>query len=326
MKKITVLFLVMIISCFVLTGCTKKEEGKLLDEYAPFEFTFKYPKEGYEFKPDLTNTKYVKGDLINEDKNFVITFKFSDKSEAGINNSIKANKDRENFKKTNYTSFGGYEYYDKNDYYGVSLLDEKSSEDQNYALIVSIKKKNYTKELDFKELIESKDFKNIMKSINFRTDITGKKLDGVLSDNHKILVKYLKDGDDYTVKQYPESLAGVMNSYRLKDDKSLSSGANFRVEYSELEKTYKNMDGVLGHRKEIFNDKYEDADLYGLKVKQKMDDYTNSMYSRYSTGFFEKDGKIFSYYFTIYKNTKDEIAKKLVNDVINNMEIYDATK
>lgn len=326
MKKIIVLCLVMVVSCFVVTGCAKKEEGKLTDLYAPFEFTFKYPKDGYEFKPDLEHTKYVRGDLINESKNFVITFSFADKSEAGMKSSMEANSDRDNYRKTNYTDFGGYEYYDKNSYYGISLLDEKSSEKQNYALVVSIRKKNYTKDLDFKELLDSKDFKGIMKSIKFRTDVEGKKLDGVLSDNHMLLVKKLSDGDGYVVKQYSDSLTGVMTSYQIKDGKYNPSGAFFRVEYSDLKKLYNDMDGVLKHRKDVFDDEYVDSDLYGLKVKEKVSDYSNSTYSRYSTGYFEKDGEVFSYYFTINEDVKNEIGKKLVNDVLDNMEIYDVSK
>ena len=89
-KKIIFSVLAILITlCLILTGCGKnkkdenkedenKETAKLVDEYAPFEFTIKYPKDaGYKFEADLENTPYVAGKLINEEKNIKISFNFS---------------------------------------------------------------------------------------------------------------------------------------------------------------------------------------------------------------------------------------------------------
>jgi len=70
-KKIIFSVLAILITvCLILTGCGKnkedenKETAKLVDEYAPFEFTIKYPKDaGYKFEADLENTPYVAGKL-----------------------------------------------------------------------------------------------------------------------------------------------------------------------------------------------------------------------------------------------------------------------
>lgn len=76
-KKIIIISVlaILITVCLILTGCGKnkkdenKETAKLVDEYAPFEFTIKYPKDaGYKFEADLENTPYVAGKLINEEK------------------------------------------------------------------------------------------------------------------------------------------------------------------------------------------------------------------------------------------------------------------
>ena len=74
-KKIILSVLAILITiCLILTGCGKnkedenKEIAKLVDEYAPFEFTIKYPKDaGYKFEADLENTPYVAGILLNEE-------------------------------------------------------------------------------------------------------------------------------------------------------------------------------------------------------------------------------------------------------------------
>lgn len=67
---ISVLVLCIIIVCCVKNkGDKNMETAELVDEYAPFEFTIKYPKDaGYKFEADLENTPYVAGKLINEEK------------------------------------------------------------------------------------------------------------------------------------------------------------------------------------------------------------------------------------------------------------------
>lgn len=91
-KKIILSVLAILITlCLILTGCGKnkedenKETAKLVDEYAPFEFTIKYPKDaGYKFEADLENTPYVAGKLINEEKNIKISFNFSKTYESSM--------------------------------------------------------------------------------------------------------------------------------------------------------------------------------------------------------------------------------------------------
>ena len=90
-KTILSVLAILITICLILTGCGKnkedenKETAKLVDEYAPFEFTIKYPKDaGYKFEADLENTPYVAGKLINEERNIKISFNFSLKFDTSV--------------------------------------------------------------------------------------------------------------------------------------------------------------------------------------------------------------------------------------------------
>ena len=84
-KKIIFSALIIVVAlAIILVFCLKNKEdknmeiAKLVDEYAPFEFTVKYPKDaGYKFEADLENTPYVAGKLIIEERNINISFNFS---------------------------------------------------------------------------------------------------------------------------------------------------------------------------------------------------------------------------------------------------------
>ena len=72
-KKIIFSVLIIVVAlAIILVFCFKNKEdknmeiAKLVDEYAPFEFTVKYPKDaGYKFEADLENTPYVAVKIIN---------------------------------------------------------------------------------------------------------------------------------------------------------------------------------------------------------------------------------------------------------------------
>ena len=114
-KKIIFSVLAILITlCLALTGCgankedknkedKNKEVAKLIDEYAPFEFTIKYPKDaGYKFEADLENTPYVAGKLINEEKNIKISFNFSKTYESSMKKEKENKSSKENYTETNY--------------------------------------------------------------------------------------------------------------------------------------------------------------------------------------------------------------------------------
>lgn len=170
-KKIILSVLAILISiCLILTGCGKnkedenKEIAKLVDEYAPFEFTIKYPKDaGYKFEADLENTPYVAGKLINEEKNIKISFNFSKTYESSMKKEKENKSSQENYAETNYTKLGGYEYYDKFNYYGVSLLN-KNEEGSCLQVIVKISKnKNNGAKLDVTEFAKTEELKKYLK-------------------------------------------------------------------------------------------------------------------------------------------------------------------
>ena len=131
-KKIIFSVLIIVVAlAIILVFCFKNKEdknmeiAKLVDEYAPFEFTVKYPKDaGYKFEADLENTPYVAGKLINEERNIKISFNFSKTNESSNKREKENKSSEENYAQTNYTELGGYEYYDKFNYYGVSLLNK----------------------------------------------------------------------------------------------------------------------------------------------------------------------------------------------------------
>ena len=210
-KKIILSVLAILITiCLILTGCGKnkedenKEIAKLVDEYAPFEFTIKYPKDaGYKFEADLENTPYVAGKLINEEKNIKISFNFSKTYESSMKKEKENKSSQENYAETNYTKLGGYEYYDKFNYYGVSLLN-KNEEGSCLQVIVKISKnKNNGAKLDVTEFAKTEELKNILSSMTLNDKIEGKKVDGIISSNHKLIVKNIENPDEskYYVNQ-----------------------------------------------------------------------------------------------------------------------------
>ncbi len=320
MNKKILLIMIAFICCFVLSGCSMGvNEAELKDEYAPFLFKFKYPKKDYVFDADLDHAKYVQGTLKNEEKNIKIIFDFTDMSKSGLNSEMNYKSKKSNFKKTLYTNIGGYEYYDEKEYYGVSLFDMKTSDSMNCALTVIVSKLDSKNDANIEEFVNSKDFDRIMKSINLDTNVDGKKIDGFISDNHKLIVKNLKSEDGYSVKQYSTS-GGVMSSYLIGDDKNKDAGAYFRVDYNELEKVYKSFDEMISSKVKS-KEEYVSYDLFGLKVKKRvLSNNSSKKYSKSMQGYFERDEKIFSFSYYQYVGVKDEVGKKLVNDVLNNLE------
>ena len=254
-KKIIFSVLAIVITlCLVLIGCgankedKNKEVAKLVDEYAPFEFTIKYPKDaGYKFEADLENTPYVAGKLINEEKNIKISFDFSKTYESSMKKEKENKSSKENYTETNYTELGGYEYYDKLNYYGENLLS-KNEEGNCLQVIVKIaKNKNNGADLDVTEFAKSEVLKNILKSMTLNDKIEGKKIDGTISSNHKLIVKNLENPDEskYYVDQYPDT-NGVTNIYALKEvNKYKGEGVSFRLTYYGNEGNYKDLDTCL---------------------------------------------------------------------------------
>ena len=120
-----------------------------------------------------------------EEKNIKISFKFSKTYESSMKKEKENKSSQENYAETNYTKLGGYEYYDKFNYYGVSLLN-KNEEGSCLQVIVKISKnKNNGANLDVTEFAKTEELKNILSSMTLNDKIEGKKVDGIISSNHK---------------------------------------------------------------------------------------------------------------------------------------------
>lgn len=338
-KKIIFSVLAILITlCLALTGCgankedKNKEVAKLVDEYAPFEFTIKYPKDaGYKFEADLENTPYVAGKLINEERNIKISFNFSKTYESSMKKEKENKSSKENYTETNYTELGGYEYYDKLNYYGANLLS-KNEEGSCLQVIVKIgKNKNNGADLDVTEYAKSEELKNILKSMTLNDKIEGKKIDGTISSNHKLIVKKLENPDEskYYVNQYPDT-NGVTNIYALKEvNKYKGEGAFFRLTYYGNEGNYKDLDTCLAYQEKTFKMKFEDYTLFGQKVKVDVSRHaigeTSSpeKYKTWIAGYFEKDGKVYDFLYIQYVGVDDSLGEKLINNVLNNFTTQD---
>lgn len=342
MNKKTILsiltILILLVTCLVLAGCGKtkedknKEVAKLVDEYAPFEFTFKYPKDaGYTFEANLENTPYVSGKLINEEKDVEISFAFAKLNQTSFNYEKENNSVNSNYAETNYTTLGGYEYTTiSNRYYGVNLICTLS---ENVYLKVTVRVDRYNlknTEKDITEYTNSEEFKEILKSMSLNNQIEGKKVDGTMSSNHKLIIKNIENPDEskYDVKQYQDS-NGIMNAYYLKNGKYKDEGASFRLEYHGNEGNYKDLDTCLAYQEKTFKKKFEDYTLFGQKVKVDVSKYAigeRSLPEKYQTwlsGYFEKDGKVFTFLYFQFVGIEDSLGEKLVNNVLNNFTTQD---
>lgn len=198
----------------------------------------------------------------------------------------------------------------------------KTSDSMNCALTVIVSKLDSRNNANIENFVDSKDFDRIMKSINLNTNVDGKKVNGIISDNHRLIVKNLKSEDGYSVNQYSTS-GGVMSSYLFDDDKNKDAGAYFRVDYNELEKIYKSFDEMIISKIKS-KEEYVSYDLFGLKVKKRvLSNNSSKNYSKNMQRYFERDGKIFSFSYYQYVGVKDEVGKKLVNAVFSNLKFVE---
>lgn len=338
-KKITILVIsivaVLIAACIIfLTLCRKKdnsEVAKLVDEYAPFEFTINYPKDaGYKFEANLKNTPYVSGKIINEEKNVVISISFGKIASSSMKDEKEKASKKDNYAETNYTVLGGYEYCTDNSYFSKSLLNEF---DEFWHIAATIKMEKYKSsgtDVNIQDFAKTEEFKNMLGSIVFNDKIEGKKVDGAISDNHKLIVKSLKNPDEskYKVIQYPDS-NGVMNKYIIKDGKYQDEGVYLRVTYFENEGNYKDLATCLAYREKTFKEVFQDYSLFGQNVKVNVKRYAigessaPAKYKMWISGYFEKDGKVYEFLYVQYVGVEDSLGEQLVNNVLGNITIQD---
>lgn len=327
--------LILLVTCLVLTGCGKKEDNrevaKLVDEYAPFEFTIKYPNEaGYKFEANLKSTPYVSGKIINEEKNIVISISFEKIASSSMKSAKEKASEKENYAETNYTELGGYEYCTSDNYYGKSLLNKF---DEFWHIAVAIKMEKYKSsgaDVNIQEFAKSEDFKGILSSITFNDKIEGKKIDGIISDTHNLIVKNLENPDEskYEVVQYPDS-NGVMSKYIVKDGKYDDEGVQLRISYYGNEGNYKDLATCIANREKTAKDVFQDYSLFGQNVKVNVKKYAigeSSMPTKYKmwiSGYFEKEGKVFEFLYVQYVGVEDSLGETLVKNVLNNITIQD---
>ena len=331
---IAILVLVIIIAVCLGLGLGKKGKGevaKLVDEYAPFEFTINYPKDaGYKFEANLESTPYVSGKIINEEKNIAITVSFDKISSSSMKDAKENASKKDNYAETKYTELGGYEYCTDENYFGKSLLNQF---DEFWHIAVGIKMEKYKSsgaDVNIQEFAKSKEFKSILSSITFNDKIEGKKVDGAISNNHKLIVKSIANPDEskYEVVQYPDS-TGVMNKYRIKNGKYDDEGVQLRISYFGDEENYKDLATCLAYREKSSKDVFQDYSLFGHNVKVNVKKYaigessTPTKYKMWISGYFEKEGKVYEFLYVQYVGVEDSLGETLVNNVLNNITIQD---
>ena len=309
---------------------SNKEEAKLVDEYAPFEFTFKYPKDaGYEFKTDLKAVPYVTAQLINEEKNIKISFGFDKTSDANYKSEKESAAKQDNYSETNYCELGGYEYRTDKLYYSSNLLNT-FDEYMHYKVTVKIEKNSYSKgEVNLSEISKSAEIQKILKSMKLNNQIEGKKIDGIISENHKIIVKNLTNLDEskYRLEQYATS-NGVTSKYTVKTGEAIGKTVLFKIEYFGDEGNFKDLATYIA-KQESYKKKFVDYTLFGQKVKVDVTSHaigegTNAdKYKLNIMGYFEKDGKLFGFQYIQAIEVEDSLGEKLFNDVLNNFTIQE---
>lgn len=338
-KKIIIsilLIIALLATCLIMSGCGKnkedknKETAKLVDEYAPFEFAFKYPKDaGYKFEADLENIPYVTGKLTNEEKNIKIKFTFDETTDSSFKSSKESVAEKENYAETNYTNLGGYEYYTDKEYLGVNLLNT-FEEFRHMQVTVNMEKYSLKgAEVNLVEFAKSEEFKEILSSMTFNNNIEGIKVDGIISKNHKLIIKELENPDEskYEVKQYQTTL-GIMNAYILKDS---NKEVQFKLEYYGNTGNYKDLETCIAHQEKTFKKKFEDYTLFGQKVKVNVadnakyayDGSSDGKYAKWLTGFFERNGKVYEFSYIQHTGIEDSIGEQLFNYVLNNSTVQD---
>lgn len=329
-----ILVLVIIIAVCLGLGLGKKGKGevaKLVDEYAPFEFTINYPKDaGYKFEANLESTPYVSGKIINEEKNIAITVSFDKISSSSMKDAKENASKKDNYAETKYTELGGYEYCTDENYFGKSLLNQF---DEFWHIAVGIKMEKYKSngaDVNIQEFAKSKEFKSILSSITFNDKIEGKKVDGAISNNHKLIVKSIANPDEskYEVAQYPDS-TGVMNKYTIKNGKYDDEGVQLRISYFGNEGNYKDLATCLAYREKSSKDVFQDYSLFGQNVKVNVKKYAigessaPTKYKMWISGYFEKEGKVYEFLYVQYVGVEDSLGETLVNNVLNNITIQD---
>lgn len=323
---------ILIITCIILAGCGKKTEdknmevAKLVDQYAPFEFTMKYPKDaGYEFKADLDNTPYVSGKLINQGKNIEISIRFDVTADSNFKSEKESNSKHDNYAETKYTELGGYEYCTDKVYKCVSLLN--TFEEFRHIEVIIEMERYKVADVNLLEISKSEEFKKMLQSISFNDKIDGIKVDGIISDNHKLIIKNLQSPDEskYEAKQY-QSSQGIMNEYTLKDN---NKKAEFKICYYGNTGNYKDMDTYITYKENSHKKKYQDYTLFGHNIKVDVSKYPigeNAYPNKYKVwleGAFEKNGKIFEILYRQGIGIEDSLGEKLFNDVLENMTTQD---
>lgn len=307
-----------------------KEEAKLVDEYAPFEFTFKYPKDaGYEFKSDSKAVPYVTAQLINEEKNIKISFTFDKTGDANYKSEKESAAKQENYSETNYCELGGYEYCTDKLYYSSNLLNT-FDENMHYKVTVKVEKNNYNKgEINLAEVAKSSEIQEILKSMKLNDQIEGKKIDGIISENHRIIVKNLTNIDEskYELEQYATS-NGVTSKYTVKTGENTGKSVLFKIEYFGDEGNFKDLATYIA-KQESYKKKFVDYTLFGQNVKvdvtkNAIGEGTNAnKYKLNIMGYFEKDGKVFGFQYIQAIEVEDSLGEKLLNDVLNNYTIQE---
>lgn len=82
----------------------------------------------------------------------------------------------------------------------------------------TFEKNNYTKgEVNLSEISKSAEIQELLKSMTLNDQIEGKKVDGIISENHRIIVKNLTNIDEnkYELEQYATSNA-VTSKYTVE--------------------------------------------------------------------------------------------------------------
>ena len=199
-----------------------------------------------------------------------------------------------------------------------------------YKVTVKLERNNITKgEVNLVEIAKSAEIQELLKSMTLNDKIEGKKIDGTISENHKIVVKKFTNVDEskYELSQHATS-CGVASQYTVKDGDTKGKRVVFDIQYFGSDGNYKDLATYIA-KQEQAKKKFVDYNLFGQNVK--VDVTRNAIgegvnadkYVLNIMGYFEKDGKVFGFQYIQDAGIEDSLGEKLFNDVLNNYTIQE---
>lgn len=162
-----ILFIMLIL---IVSGCSKgtKNEPNIIinDQKIGYKTTFNYPEnKGYKVK---VNQKFpVEVELSNDNLNFKATIYYYETTFEIYNKNKIEKAHKNNYKEYTFDKYKAYSYVSNEIVQSNILLTEKDKNNMVLVLYINMKKLDNSKNTNLNNIFISKEFQDILKTINF---------------------------------------------------------------------------------------------------------------------------------------------------------------